>query len=150
VKVFYTTEVGGINCEVHKIDHVGIVVNDLAAAKAFFLDFGLELQGEGIVEGEWVDNVVGLHDVKDVYAMMRTPDGEASIELIQFYRPLGEKDIQRPLANTPGIRHLAFVVEDIEAVVAKLKKQGAEIAGRIQTLKILISCAIFAGQKALF
>jgi catechol 2,3-dioxygenase-like lactoylglutathione lyase family enzyme len=118
--------------KVHKIDHVGIVVNDLAAAKAFFLDCGLELQGEGIVEGEWVDNVVGLHDVKDAYAMLRTPDGEANIELIQFYRPTGEKDRERPLANTPGIRHIAFVVEDIEAVVAKLKKQGAEIVGRIE------------------
>jgi catechol 2,3-dioxygenase-like lactoylglutathione lyase family enzyme len=118
--------------KVHKIDHVGIVVNDLAAATAFFLDFGLELQGEGIVEGEWVDNVVGLHGVKDAYAMLQTPDGEANIELIQFYRPTSEKDIQRPLANTPGIRHIAFVVEDIEAVVAKLKKQGAEIVGRIQ------------------
>jgi catechol 2,3-dioxygenase-like lactoylglutathione lyase family enzyme len=113
--------------KVHKIDHVGIVVNDLAAAKAFFLDFGLE----GIVEGEWVDNVVGLDDVKASIAMLRTPDGEANIELTQFYRPTGEKDIQRPLANTPGIRHIAFVVKDIEAVVAKLKKQGAEVIGRI-------------------
>jgi 4-hydroxyphenylpyruvate dioxygenase-like putative hemolysin len=64
--------------------------------------------------------------------MLRTPDGEANIELTQFYRSTGEKDIQRPLANTPGIRHIAFVVKDIEAVVAKLKKQGAEIVGRIQ------------------
>jgi len=119
--------------KVHKIDHVGIVVNDLATAKTFFLDFGLELQGEGIVEGEWVDNVVGLHDVKASIAMLRTPDGEANIELIQFYRATGEKEIQRPLANTPGIRHIAFVVKDIEAVVANLKKQGAEIVGRIQT-----------------
>ena len=118
---------------IHKIDHVGIVVNDFATAKTFFLDFGLELQGEGIVEGEWVDNVVGLHDVKASIAMLRTPDGEANIELIRFYRATGEKEIQRPLANTPGIRHIAFVVKDIEAVVAKLKKQGAEIVGRIQT-----------------
>ena len=119
--------------KVHKIDHVGIVVNDLGTAKTFFLDFGHELQGEGIVEGEWVDNVVGLDDVKASIAMLRTPYGEANIELTQFYRPTGEKDIQRPLANTPGIRHIAFVVKDIEAVVAKLKKQGAEIVGRIQT-----------------
>jgi catechol 2,3-dioxygenase-like lactoylglutathione lyase family enzyme len=118
--------------KVHKIDHVGIVVNDLSAAKAFFLDFGLELQGEVIVEGEWVDNVVGLDDVKASIAMLRTPDGEANIELTQFYRPTGEKDIQRPLANTPGIRHIVFVVKDFEAVVAKLKKQGAEIVGTLQ------------------
>ena len=118
--------------KVHNIDHVGIVVNDLAAAQAFFLDCGLQLQGEGRVEGEWVENVVGLHDVKDAYAMLRTPDGEANIELIQFYRPTGEKDRERPLANTPGIRHIACVGEDMEAGVAKLKKQGAESVGRIQ------------------
>ena len=111
---------------------MGVIVNNLSAAKAFFLDFGLELQGEGIVEGEWVDNVVGLHDVKASIAMLRTSDGEANIELTQFYRPTGEKDIQRPLPNIPGIRHIAFVVKDIEAVVAKLKMQGAEIVGRIQ------------------
>ena len=118
--------------KVHKIDHVGIVFNDLAAAKAFFLDFGLQLLGEGRVEGEWVDNVIGLHDVQVAYAMLRTPDGEANIELIQFYRPTGEKDRERPQANTAGIRHIAFEVEDIEAVVAKVKKQGAEIVGRIE------------------
>ena len=118
--------------KVHTIDHVGIVVNDLAAAQAFFLDCGLQLQGEGRVEGEWVENVVGLHGVKDAYAMLRTPDGEAHIELIQFYRPTGEKDRERPLATTPGIRHIACVVEDMEAGVAKLKKQGAESVGRIQ------------------
>ena len=118
--------------KVHKIDHVGIVVNDLAAAKAFFLELGLELQGEGELEGDLLDKIVGLHNVKDAYAFMRTPDGEAAIELIQFYQPSGEKDSQRPLANTPGIRHLAFVVEDIEAIVAKLQKHGAELVGSIQ------------------
>jgi catechol 2,3-dioxygenase-like lactoylglutathione lyase family enzyme len=118
--------------KVHKIDHVGIVFNDLAAAKAFFLDFGLQLLGEGRVEGEWVDNVIGLHDVQVAYAMLRTPDGEANIELIQFYRPTGEKDREQPQANTAGIRHIAFEVEDIEAVVAKVKMQGAEIVGRIE------------------
>ena len=118
--------------KIHRIDHVGIIVNDLPAAKAFFLDFGLEMQGEGKVEGEWVDRVVGLHDVKAAYVMLRTPDGEANIELAKFYMPSDEKGMQRPLANTLGIRHIAFAVEDIEAVVAKLKKKGAELVGEIQ------------------
>ena len=121
-----------IKMKVHRIDHVGIIVNDLPAAKAFFLDFGLEMQGEGKVEGEWVDRVVGLHDVKVAYVMLRTPDGEANIELVKFYMPSDEKGMQRPLANTLGIRHIAFAVEDIEAVVAKLKKKGAELFGEIQ------------------
>ena len=64
--------------------------------------------------------------------MLRTPGGEANIELVKFYKPLDEQGMQRPLANTPGIRHIAFAVEDIEAVVAKLKKKGAELFGEIQ------------------
>ena len=118
--------------KVHRIDHVGIIVKDLAGAKAFFLDFGLELQGEGELEGEWLDKIVRLNNVKDAYAMLRTPDGEANIELIQFYRPSDESTVRQPLANTPGIRHIAFVVEDIEAHVARLKKQGMEVFSEVQ------------------
>ncbi len=75
--------------KIHRIDHVGIIVNDLPAAQAFFLDFGLEMQGEGKVEGEWVDRVVGLHDVKVAYVMLRTPDGEANIELVKILHAIG-------------------------------------------------------------
>lgn len=118
--------------KIHRIDHVGVIVNDLPAAKAFFLEFGLEMVWEGKVEGEWVERIIGLHDVKLEVAMLRTPDGEANIELVKFYKPSDEKGMQRPLANTLGIRHIAFAVEDIEAVVAKLKKKGAELFGEIQ------------------
>ena len=119
--------------KIHRIDHVGIIVNDLPAAKAFFLDLGLEMEGEAEVEGEWVERIIGLHDVKAALVMLRTPDGEASIELAKFYKPSDEEGIQRPLANTLGIRHIAFVVEDIEAVVAKLKKNGTELFGEIHS-----------------
>jgi catechol 2,3-dioxygenase-like lactoylglutathione lyase family enzyme len=118
--------------KIHRIDHVGVVVNDLPAAKAFFLDFGLEMLGEGKVEGEWVERIIGLQDVKVEFVMLRTPDGEANIELVKFHTPSDEKGMQRPLANTLGIRHIAFVVEDIEAIVAKLKKNGTELFGEIQ------------------
>lgn len=118
--------------KIHKIDHVGIVVNDLPAAKAFFLDFGLEMLGEGEVEGEWVERIIGLQDVKEEVAMFRTPDGEANIELVKFHKPSDVEGKQLPLANTLGIRHIAFAVEDIEAIVAKLKKKGAELIGDIQ------------------
>ncbi len=118
--------------KIHRIDHVGIVVNDFAAAKAFFLELGLEVQGEGLVEGEWVERIIGLNDVKTDIAMLRTPGGEANIELIKFYKPLDEKGIQPSLSNTLGIRHVCFAVEDIEAIVAKLKKKGTELVGEIQ------------------
>ena len=118
--------------KVHRIDHVGIIVKDLAAAKAFFLDFGLELQGEAELEGERLDKIVGLNNVKVVLAMLRTPDGETNIELSQFYRPSDESTVRQPMANTQGIRHIAFVVEDIEAHIARLKKQGMEVFSEVQ------------------
>jgi catechol 2,3-dioxygenase-like lactoylglutathione lyase family enzyme len=114
-----------------RIDHVGVIVNDLAAVKAFFLDFGLELLGEGKVEGGLVERIIGLDDVKSEVVMLRTPGGEANIELIKFHRPLDEKGMQHSLANTLGIRHIAFAVEDVEAIVAKLKNKGAELFGEI-------------------
>jgi catechol 2,3-dioxygenase-like lactoylglutathione lyase family enzyme len=119
--------------KVRRIDHVGIIVNDLAAAKAFFLALGLEMMGEGEVEGEWAERIIGLQDVKAEIVMLRTPDGETNIELSQFHSPTDENGIQRSLANTLGIRHITFVVEDLEAIVAKLKKNGAELVGEIQT-----------------
>ena len=112
---------------------MGVIVNDLSAAKAFFLDFGLELQGEGEIDGEWVDRIVGLKHVKAAYVMLRAPDGQANIELVKFYRPSDGNDIEQPAANMLGIRHIAFAVDDIEAVVAKLKNKGTELVGAIQT-----------------
>jgi catechol 2,3-dioxygenase-like lactoylglutathione lyase family enzyme len=121
--------------KIRRIDHVGIIVHDLPAAKEFFHDFGLEMLGEGDVEGKWVDSVVGLQDVKATCVMLRTPDGETNIELVKFHMPADEKGLPPPLANTLGIRHIAFVVEDIEALVAKLKKKGAELFGKIQNYR---------------
>ncbi len=118
--------------KISKIDHVGIVVNDLSAAKAFFLDLGLELQGEAELEGEWLDRIVGLNGVRTALAFFQMPDGQTALELSKFYAPSGLKDVQQPLANTPGIRHIAFVVEDIDGIVSKLKKKGQEIFSEIQ------------------
>jgi catechol 2,3-dioxygenase-like lactoylglutathione lyase family enzyme len=117
---------------IQRIDHVGVIVNDLAAAKAFFLDLGLEVQGEGEVEGEWVDRVIGLDNVKNAVVMLRVPGGQATIELVQLFAPAAEGSIQPLSANTLGIRHICFAVEDIDAVVARLKANGAEPFSAIQ------------------
>lgn len=98
--------------------------------KAFFLDFGLERVDEAEVEGEWVERIIGLQNVKEEVAMLRTPAGEENIERVKFHTPIDEKGIQRPLANTLRIRHIAFAVEDIEALVMKLKKKGAELTAK--------------------
>ncbi|MCM3762882.1 VOC family protein [Alkalihalobacillus oceani] len=121
--------------KINRIDHVGIIVNDLPAVKAFFLEFGLEMMGEMEVEGEWVERIIGLQNVKEEVAMLRTPDGEANIELVKFHTPTDGAGIQHPLANTLGIRHIAFAVEDMEALVMKLKKKGGELIGEIQDYK---------------
>lgn len=118
--------------KINRIDHVSINVNDLSEAKAFFLDLGLEVQAEWELDGEQLDRIVGLNDVKTACVGLRMPDGQAWIELVKFYTPSDEKDIQQPFANTLGIRHICFAVEDIEAIVAKLKKKGTEIFSEIQ------------------
>lgn len=117
--------------KVNRIDHVGVIVNDLSAAKAFFLDLGLEVQGEQVVEGAWVEQIIGLKDVKETVVMFGMPDGEATLELVKFHTPLDEKGIQPSFANTLGIQHIAFAVEDIEAIVAKLENKGIELFGEI-------------------
>lgn len=118
--------------KIERIDHVGVIVNDLTAAKEFFLDFGLEVKGEWEMEGDLMGYAVGLKDVKVACVGLGMPDGQTWIELIKFNTPSDEKDIQQTFANTLGIRHIAFTVEDIEAVVAKLKKKGTEIFSEIQ------------------
>ena len=118
--------------KVNRIDHVSINVNDLSEAKAFFLDLGLEVHAEWELDGEQLDRIVGLKDVKTACVGLGMPDGQTWIELVKFYTPSDEKENQQPFANTLGIRHICFAVEDIEAVVAKMKKKGKEIFSEIQ------------------
>ena len=114
------------------MDHVGIVVDDLAAATEFFVELGLELQGQGSVEGSWVDRVVGLAGVRAEIAMLQVPDGHGRLELTRFHTPSDQGDNRQAPANTPGIRHVAFVVEDIDAAVAGLRARGAELVGELE------------------
>jgi catechol 2,3-dioxygenase-like lactoylglutathione lyase family enzyme len=116
---------------IQRMEHVGIVVDDLAAATAFFVELGLELQGDGSVEGDQVDRVVGLEGVQAEIAMMETPDGHARLELTKFHAPSGQGGDRHAPANTPGLRHLAFSVDDIDAVVAGLRARGAELVGEV-------------------
>ena len=118
--------------KINRIDHVSINVNDLSETKAFFLDLGLEVQAEWELDGAQLDRIVGLKDVKTACVGLGMPDGQTRIELVKFYTPTDEEDNQQPFANTLGIRHICFAVEDIEAVIAKMKKRGTEIFSEIQ------------------
>jgi catechol 2,3-dioxygenase-like lactoylglutathione lyase family enzyme len=117
---------------IQRMDHVGIVVDDLAAATAFFVELGLKLQGEGSVEGDWVDRVVGLEGVQAEIAMLETPDGNARIELSKFHSPAGGSGDPQAPPNIPGIRHITFQVDDIDAVIVSLQGHGAELVGAVE------------------
>lgn len=115
-----------------RMDHVGIVVDDLEAAVAFFIELGMEREGGGEVEGPWVDLVVGLKDVQVEVAMMRTPDGHNKLELTKFLSPktiTPEPEIAPP--NTPGLRRLMFAVDDIDDTITRLRTHGAELIGEV-------------------
>lgn len=114
------------------MDHVGIVVDDLADAAAFFVELGLEVQGETPVGGDWVDRVIGLDGVRAQIVMLETPDGHGRVELARFHSPSAEVRSQRTAANAPGIRHLAFLVEDLDAVLDGLRAHGAELVGKVE------------------
>jgi catechol 2,3-dioxygenase-like lactoylglutathione lyase family enzyme len=113
------------------MEHVGIVVDDLAAATEFFVELGLEPRGKGQVEGSWVDRIVALDEVNVEFAMLRTPDGHGEIELVKFHSPPNDEGDSQAPANTPGLRHLAFLVDDIHAAVDGLRARGTELVGEL-------------------
>src|SRR5690348_10180911 len=94
-----------------RMDHVSVVVDDLEAAKAFFAELGMVLEGEAPVAGPWVDRVVGLDDVRVDIAMMRTPDGHSRLELTKFHTPKATRaEPANAPGNTLGLRSIMFAV----------------------------------------
>jgi catechol 2,3-dioxygenase-like lactoylglutathione lyase family enzyme len=114
------------------MENIGVVVDDLSAAIAFFVELGLELEGETAVEGQWADRVVGLDGVRVDVAMMRTPDGYGRLELMKFHRPAAVSvEPKNAPANALGIRRIMFAIKDIEDVLARLRTHGAELVGEL-------------------
>ena len=120
---------------IQRLEHVGIVVDDLAEAIEFFTALGLELQGEGSVEGEWAGRIIGLDDVKTELAMLQAPGGGGQVELVKFLSPPHEGEQRPEPSNAPGIRHLAFLVDDVDAVVEGLRARGTELVGEVVDYK---------------
>ena len=115
-----------------RMDNVLIVVEDLEAAKAFFVELGMELEGEMTLEGRWVDRVVGLDNVRSEIATMRTPDGHGRVELSKFHTPAAVRvEPENAPANTLGLRRIMFAVDDLDDVVARLRARGAEVVGEV-------------------
>ncbi|MFI2763541.1 VOC family protein [Streptomyces echinatus] len=115
-----------------RMDNVLIVVDDLDAVIAFFVELGMELEGRGPLEWRGAERVIGLDDVRQDVAMLRVPDGHGRVELAKFHRPkaIAPEPEDAP-ANTLGLRRIMFAVDDIEDVVARLRDHGAELVGEI-------------------
>jgi len=113
------------------MDNMGIVVEDLGATITFFAELGLELEGRGMVEGEWAGRVTGLGDQRVEIAMMRTPDGHSRLELSRFLEPAIVADHRRAPVNALGYLRLMFAVNDLDKTLQRLRNQGAELVGDV-------------------
>ena len=117
---------------IKRMDNVLIVVEDLEAAKAFFIELGMEMDGETTVEGPWVDQTIGLEGVRADIAMMRTPDGHGRVELSRFHSPPAVRaEPEDAPANALGMRRIMFAVDDVDDVVDRLRSHGGELVGEI-------------------
>ena len=133
-----------------RMDNVLIVVDDLEAAKAFFVELGMELEGQTTVEGRWVDLVVGLENVRSEIAMMRTPDGHGRVELTKFHAPVAVTgETRNAPVNTLGIRRIMFAVDDIEDTVARLRAHGAELVGEVAQYEDMYRLCFIRGPEGI-
>ena len=114
-----------------RFDHTGIVVEDLEAAIAFFVELGLELEGQAVVEDPWADKLIGLKDVRATIAMLKTPDGHGRVELSTFDRPVSATPAPSAPVNVPGIPRLTFIVDDVDEIFGRLQAHGGTLVGEI-------------------
>ncbi|RAZ67253.1 VOC family protein [Planococcus maitriensis] len=119
------------NNQLLRMDNVGIVVESLDNTISFFEEIGLQLEGRGMVEGEWAGRVTGLGDQQVEIAMMATPDGHSRIELSRFLKPAVTSDHRTAPVNALGYLRIMFAVKDIDGMVARLMKHGAKLAGEV-------------------
>lgn len=133
-----------------RMDNVLIVVEDLEAAKAFFIELGMELVGETQVEGEWAGRVIGLDNVRADIAMLRTPDGHSRIELSRFHTPPAVRaEPEDAPTNALGIRRIMFAVDDIDDVVARLRNHGAELVDEIAQYEDIYRLCFIRGPEGI-
>jgi catechol 2,3-dioxygenase-like lactoylglutathione lyase family enzyme len=115
-----------------RLDNVLIVVEDLEAAKAFFLELGMVLEGEMPIEGRWVDRCIGIDGTRAEIAMLRTPDGHGGVELNKFHTPVAlRSEAVRAPVNTLGIRRIMFAVDDLDDTLRRLRPHGATLVGEV-------------------
>src|SRR4051794_4282924 len=134
---------------VKRMDNVGIVVENLDAAIAFFTELGLTLEGRAPIEGDWADGVTGLGDQRVEIAMMRTPDGHSRLELSRFLTPQVIADHRNAPVNALGYLRVMFTVEDIDETLARLRKRGAQLVGEVVQYKDAYRLCYIRGPEGL-
>jgi catechol 2,3-dioxygenase-like lactoylglutathione lyase family enzyme len=133
-----------------RMDNVLIVVEDLEAAKAFFAELGMELEGEATNEGPWVDRIIGLENVRADIAMMRTPDGHGGVELTKFHTPPAIRaEPESAPVNALGMRRIMFTVDDVDDVVGRLRSHGAELVGEIAQYEDIYRLCFLRGPEGI-
>jgi catechol 2,3-dioxygenase-like lactoylglutathione lyase family enzyme len=118
--------------KIRHIDHIGINVEDLEKAKLFFTDLGFTVTGQAPMEGALLDRVTGLQNAKDDLVMLQAPDRQLNLELVKFHHPIDAAGVQLSKANTLGLRHLCFEVEDLDEILSMLKQKGYKLVGEVQ------------------
>ncbi len=117
---------------IKRMDNVGIVVDNLDAAIAFFTELGMEMEGRQSIEGDWADQTVGLDGIRSEIAMMRIPNGHGKLELAKYHSPSASAaEPANPPPNTLGLHRVMFAVDDIDDTIARLRPHGAELLGDV-------------------
>ncbi|GAB4034758.1 VOC family protein [Spirosoma gilvum] len=119
------------NNKLLRMDNVGIVVESLDEVIAFFAELGLKLEGRSMIEGEWAGRVTGLGDQRVEIAMMVTPDGHSRLELSRFLNPPVVADHRNAPVNALGYLRVMFAVEDLDEMLSRLSKHGAQLVGEV-------------------
>ncbi|HWH13854.1 MAG TPA: VOC family protein [Miltoncostaeaceae bacterium] len=132
-----------------RMDNVGIVVESLDAAIAFFAELGLELEGRGTIEGDWAERVTGLRDMRVEVAMMRTPDGHGRIELSRFLTPSPVADHRTAPVNALGYLRVMFAVDDLDETLARLRQHGAELVDDVAQYEDLYRLCYVRGPEGI-
>lgn len=133
--------------KIKRIDHIGVVVDDLDRAKAFFLDFGFTVQGESEEQSELLDKVVGMNGAKSRIVFLKAPNNQLTLELTKFLHPADEPAPKETNMYSRGIKHIAFVVENIEDVVAIVKQKGWEVFVDIYNYQDTYKLCYFRGPE---
>jgi catechol 2,3-dioxygenase-like lactoylglutathione lyase family enzyme len=134
---------------VRRFDHAGVIVDDLEAVTEFFVDLGFEKGSPMRIEGDWVDRIIGLEDVRAEMVMVNAPDGSGRLELTKFHRPTDPDGTKDPLANRLGLRHLAYIVEDLDSVLERLRSKGIDTIGDVVNYENIFRLCYVGGPEGL-